>query len=523
MLKVESIEEIRQAYYREGKSIRQIAREQHHTHRVVRKALREAVPGKYSRKEPRSFPVLGPVIPIIDEWLAEDEQRPKKQRHTAHRIWKRLQDEYQFKGCESTIRAYVRKHRPVSDGAHANSAMLILAYRPGEDAQADFFGAQAIIGGKLTGVHVCAVRLCYSRLPFLMAFPHEQQEAFLEGLEGSFRFFEGVPARISFDNPTTLVRKVLEGHNRKEQDAFIAFRSHFVFASHFCTPGEGHEKGMVENLAGTSRRKCFVPMPQVGSYQELNAYLLECCEREKARRLRGERESIGELWWQEMASLRPLPITSYPIGRLTPAIVSRSATVSFETNRYSVPALYQKREVLIRSSVWRIEILADRGTTLIATHQRSYGRNEDILDPRHILGLLAHRPGALENCKAILQWQQDGRWPAIFGDYLTALRSTHPEGGLAVTREYVKILALYAEPTGSLLPQALERALELRCFSLEGVKLLLRQLVEPSQAAPLVLGEEGRLASLANVDAPPPNLLAYDQLLMEPVAAGVDR
>ena len=104
---MESIEGIRQAYYREGKSVRQIAREQHHTHRVVRKALKEAVPGKCSRKEPKSFPMLGPVIPIIDEWLTEAEQRRKKQRHTAHRIWKRLQHEYQFKGCESTVRAYL--------------------------------------------------------------------------------------------------------------------------------------------------------------------------------------------------------------------------------------------------------------------------------------------------------------------------------------------------------------------------------------------------------------------------------
>jgi len=524
MLKVESIEGIRQAYYREGKSVRQIAREQHHTHRVVRKALKEAVPHQYSRKEPRPFPVLGAVIPIIQEWLAEDEQRPKKQRHTAHRVWKRLWDEYQFRGAESTVRAYVRNHRPVTDGARAAAAMLILAYRPGEDAQADFFGAQAIIAGRLTAVHVCAVRLCYSKLPFLVAFPHERQEAFLEGLEGGFRFFEGVPARISFDNPTTLVRKVLEGHSRQEQDGFVAFRSHFVFSAHFCTPGEGHEKGMVENLAGAFRRNYLVPLPEVASYEELNGYLLGCCEKEKARRLRGERGTVGELWGrQERAALRPLPVTSYTIGKLTPAIVSRSATVSFETNRYSVPALYQKREVLVRASVWRIDILADRGSTLIASHARSYERSEDVLDPRHYLGLLAQRPGALQNCKAIQQWQDDGRWPSIFGSYLSALRSAHPQGGVAATKEYVRILALYCEPEGSALPEALERALALRCFSLEGVRLLLRQLLEPTQASPLTLEGEGRLASLAEVKPLPPNLIAYDQLLREPLLVGGGR
>lgn len=109
------------------------------------------------------------------------------------------------------------------------------------------------MAGKLITTHFCAIRVCFSKLPFVIAFPHERQEAFLEGLARGFEFFEGVPARVSFDNPKTLVRRILECHNREEQDAFIAFRSHYVFASHFCMPGEGHEKGEVENLIETSR------------------------------------------------------------------------------------------------------------------------------------------------------------------------------------------------------------------------------------------------------------------------------
>lgn len=514
MLKVEDIERIRQAYYREGKSIRQIAREQHHTHRVIRQALREAAPREYSLSQPRPSPVLDQVIPIIDHWLREDQQRPQKQRHTAHRIWQRLRDEYQFLGAESTVRRYVRAHRPLSDRARAQSAMIPLAYQPGQDAQADFYEAQVILAGSLITTQVCAVRLCYSKLPFVMAFPHERQEAFLEGLARACEFFEAVPARVTFDNPTTLVRRILEGHTRQEQAAFVAFRSHYVFASHFCTPGQAHEKGEVENLVGASRRHYFVPLPQVKDFAELNAHLRACCEPEKSRRLRGETKTIGELWQEEKAVMRGLPLTSYPIGRLVPAVVSRSAQVTFETNRYSVPALYQKREVLIRAAVWQIDVLADRGITLIASHPRSYEREQDILDPRHYLGLLAHRPGALEHCKAIQQWEREGRWPAIFGKYLAALRAAHPEGGLAATREYVKILALYAEPAGSTLPVVLERALTLRCFSLEAVKLLLYQHRQSSPLPePLVLSTQPQLAALARISPPPPDLRVYDRLL----------
>lgn len=178
--------------------------------------------------------------------------------------------------------------------------------------------------------------------------------------------------------------------------------------------------------------------------------------------------------------------------------------------------LYQKREVLIRASVWQVDVLADRGSTLIASHPRSYEREQDILDPRHYLGLLAHRPGALEHCKAIRQWEREGRWPKVFGQYLTALRAAHPEGGVAATREYVKILALYAEPKGEALPDVLERALELRCFSLEAVKLLLHQYLEPNETPePLVLATRPKLASLARISPPPPNLNAYNRLLGE--------
>jgi hypothetical protein len=403
--------------------------------------------------------------------------------------------------------------------------MLILAYKPGDDAQADFYQAQAILGGTLTTIHVCALRLCYSKLSFLMAFPHERQEAFLEGVAEALRFFEGVPARVSFDNPTTLVRRILRGpaggpagggHARDEQDALVAFRSHYVFSSFFCTPREGHEKGKVENLVGASRRNFLVPLPEVGSFAELNAYLRERCEREKTRTLRGETKSIGELWQEERASLRILPTKAYPIGRVVPAIASRSATVSFETNRYSVPALYQKRELLIRASAWRVEVLGGQGTSLIATHERCYERNQDVLDPRHYLGLLAHRPGALDHCKAIQQWERDGRWPKVFGRFLTALRAAHPIGGVEATREYVKILALYAGPNGDALPVALERALELRCFSLEGVKLLLDHHLKSDVARPpLNLGEKPELAILARVGLDAPNLDVYDKLLAQ--------
>jgi len=159
---------------------------------------------------------------------------------------------------------------------------------------------------------------------------------------------------------------------------------------------------------------------------------------------------------------------------------------------------------------------------MIAAHSRSYEREQDILDPRHYLGLLAHRPGALEHCKAIQQWEREGRWPQVFGKYLTALRAAHLEGGLAATKEYVRILALYAEPMGAALPEVLEKALALRCFSLEAVKLLLHQHRQSnSSPLPLDLAARPHLASLASICPPPPDLEVYDRLLSDRVLTAV--
>ena len=130
MLKVDQIEEIRRAYFIEGKGICRIAREGHHDRRTVRKALRDAGPPHYVLGHPRARPVLGRFVSIIDGWLAEDETRPPKQHHTARRIYHRLAGEHDYSGGESTVREYVRKRRP---GDHP--MFIPLAYQAAEDAE----------------------------------------------------------------------------------------------------------------------------------------------------------------------------------------------------------------------------------------------------------------------------------------------------------------------------------------------------------------------------------------------------
>lgn len=102
----------------------------------------------------------------------------------------------------------------------------------------------------------------------------QKQEAFLEGHVHAFHHFGGVPRRLTYDNLTTAVRRILEGRNREEQETFISFRSHYLYESNFCNPREAHEKGKIENGVGFGRRNFLVPPPVVSSYEELNAHQL---------------------------------------------------------------------------------------------------------------------------------------------------------------------------------------------------------------------------------------------------------
>lgn len=429
MLNVDQKEQIRRAFFIEGKSIRQIARERHHDRRTVRAAIRDAGPSHYRLTLPRSRPVLGRFVAIIDKWLANDESQPAKQRHTSRRIYHRLVEEHGYAGGESTVREYVHKHR-----ARQRSVFIPLAYEPGVDAQIDFGEARVIMKGRPITVQLFVGRLCFSKIPFLVASPNQQQEALFEGHGKAFDFFGGVPCTIWYDRMSQVVKKALPGHRPEEQEAFIAFRSHYLFESRFCNPREAHEKGLVENLVGYARRNFLVPVPKVDSFPELNDLLRQRCLAEARRRLRGETETIGEMWRQERPHLLNLPAHPFPCCRTVPVRPNRLSMVTFQTNRYSVPVAHAGDALLLRAFVDRLEITD--GTRMVAVHERCYGREQDILDVFHYLPLLKQRPGAFDHAKPLKMWTR----PAVFDSYLARLRERlSPQ---AATMEFLRVMEL---------------------------------------------------------------------------------
>jgi len=470
VLKVDQKEQIRRDFFIEGKSIRQIARERNHDRRTVRAAIRDAGPSRYKLTEPRSRPVLGPYVAIIDEWLAKDQLSPPKQRHTSRRIYHRLVEEHGYTGGESTVREYVHKHR-----TRQRPVFIPLSYEPGVDAQVDFGEAMVIMKGRPLTVQLFVGRLCYSKIPFLTASPNQQQEALFEGHDKTFDFFGGVPHTVWYDRMSQAVKKALPGHRPEEQEAFIAFRSHYLFESRFCNPREAHEKGLVENLVGYARRNYMVPVPEVDSFRELNDLLRQRCLAEARRRLRGETQTIGKLWEQERPHLLPLPVHPFPCCRTVPVRPNRLSMVTFQTNRYSVPVEYASGVLLLRAFVDRVEITD--GTRVVAVHERCYGREQDILDVFHYLPLLKQRPGAFDHAKPLKMWKR----PAVLDRYLARLRERLSYR--AATMEFLRVMELCVTHSLDEVAVAVEQAMTLGSLGAGTVAYLLRANRTPREPA----------------------------------------
>lgn len=504
MITVIDRERIRRAYFIEHKSIRQIARELGHSRKVVNKAIESADSAQYTLSQVRPAPVLGPYKDPIDRLLAENEKMPRKQRYTTHQIFKQVQ-KAGYTGSESGVRGYIAQRRSEQ---RRPQVFIPLEFDPGQDAQMDWGEAVAIIAGKRLIVQVFVMRLNYSRRVFVRAFPAQKQEAFFEGHVLAFHHFRGVPHRVAYDNLKAAVQRVLEGHTRQEQQQFIVFRSHYLFESHFCTPGQGHEKGGVEHGVGFSRRNFMVPIPDVASFDELNAHLLACCLADDLRRVEGHEVTIGQAWQMEQPLLLPLPPRDFNCCTIRPVSLTPYSQVEFETNRYSVPTDDVHPKLVIQAYPFRVKIL--HCNDILAEHPRCYGRHQDIYDPLHYLPLLEQRPGAFEHAKPIRHWRK--AWPPMYEQLLAHLRAEEQNGDQRQSiREFVHILKLLCEYPAELVEQAIAQALHFGCAHADGVRLCLHQLLNPD-ILPVSLNLSDR-PQLVHIGAQPVDLRCYEQLL----------
>ncbi|MDQ7778922.1 MAG: IS21 family transposase [Planctomycetota bacterium] len=409
---------VRQLYFQDGLSRREIARKTGFHRKTINKMLLYAAPPGYRVTKPRRKVKLDPFIGVIDEMLEGDKEAPKKQRHTAKRVFQRLKDEHGFTGSYTIVKDYVREKK-----LRLKEVFLPLAQRPGT-SQTDFGQAKAVLGGKQVTAHFFCMALPFSDAVFVKAYPTEAMEALQDGHNAAYAFFKGVPPTNLYDNTRTIVKGMFGKKERELTDGFLALRSHYVFSSLFCQVRKANEKGVVETLIGYVRRNFFVPVPGFPDWDALNSHLLEQCTKRLGVKPAGKNRTVGELLDEERKKFLQLPPAPFDACRLEERHATSQSLVHFQGSAYSVPVEYAYCKVTVKGYVDRV-VVCDKDAVL-AEHRRSYEKDDTVFDPVHYLPLLERKPGGLDGAMPFSSWEL----PACFEQARRYLEGRNGNGKL---------------------------------------------------------------------------------------------
>ncbi|MCA9239609.1 MAG: transposase, partial [Planctomycetales bacterium] len=347
--------------------------------------------------------------------------------------------------------------------------------------------------------------LPYSDAFFVQAFPRECTESFQEGHKRAFEFFGGVPQRISYDNSKIAVTKVTGSRDRQLSREFLRLQSHYLFEAHFCLVRRANEKGKVEGLVGYGRRNFLVPVPRVGSLEELNAELWKRCEADLGRTLRGKSQTKRELLTEDQQAMLGLPGQPFDARRVTQASACGLSLVRFDTNRYSVPVAHARRPITVVATVDEVRLI-DAGQ-LVARHPRCWKREQEVYDPVHYLALLEKKPGGLDHAKPLEDWGL----PRCFDE----LRRLLEADGLG-TREFIRVLRLLERFELHELTSAVEYALDIGVIDSGAIRVI----AEHRSEEPVALFSLDGRPHLRMIDVPTTDVSAYGALLTAGLEGG---
>ncbi|OWK41007.1 IS21 family transposase [Fimbriiglobus ruber] len=494
MLTVDRFALIRQRY-RDGLTVRQIAAELGHSPKTILKALANPEPPPDTRSTPRPAPVFGPFEAIVDAILDADEHAPRKQRHTATQIFRRLVQEHHYTGSYHPVQRYLKDQR-----RDRRETFVPLDHAPGQRCEADFGHIHVDIPEGRLLVPVLILTWSYSNAPFAIALPTERTEAILHGMAEAFGFFGGVPREVWWDNPATVAIHVGRGRERTLHPRYAALCSHYSFAGRFCLPATPREKPRVENRVKDLERMWATPVPQVKDLAALNEHLRRCCLQARERTCGTNTETVGVRFTRDLAAAGPLSLRPFEACVFGTGVVDKYQTVAFDGNRYSVPRRYAFRSVTVKGFVDRVEIVADHQA--VASHVRSYGSHQRVLNPLHFLAILEQKPATLDHAPVYRDWAL----PAVFTALRTDLeRRLGPRAGV---RQYIQVLQLLARFSLDHVTQAVTVRLARGDPTVASITTTAERLVQTSDTA-----MSPRDARLSQVTVPRPDLARFDRLL----------
>ncbi len=489
---------IRRWHVRDHMPIREIVRKTGIARNTIRKYLsNEVVEPKYPKRKTASK--LDDYAAKLAAWLKTEAGKGRKQKRSLKQLYRDLV-QLGFTGSYDRVAAFAKRWRQEQQElakTACRGTFIPLTFALGEAFQFDWSEDWAVIAGERTKLQVAHFKLSHSRAFFLRAYPLQTHEMLFDAHNHAFATFGGVPARGIYDNMKTAVDKVKRGKQRDVNIRFTAMVSHYLYDANFCNPASGWEKGQVEKNVRDSRHRIWNQLPTFGSLAELNDWLQQRCVSLWSEITHPEQpdRSVADVYVAERAYLMALPC---PFDGFVEHIkrVSPTCLVTFERNRYSVPASYANRPISLRVYADRLVFVAE--AQVIAEHARLIQRNpaigRTIYDWRHYLSVLQRKPGALRNGAPFIEL------PDAFKQLQVILLKR--QGG---DREMVEILALVLQHDESAVLAAVELALEAGVPSKQHVLNLLKRLIEPAPPTPID-------TPLTLMVEPRANVSRYDEL-----------
>jgi transposase len=481
--------------------IREIARRTGLSRNTIKKYLRAGIvePQFQSLDRPSK---LDPFAEKLTGWLVAEQRKSRKERRTAKQMHADLV-QLGFDGSYERVASFVREwkgERQRATQTTGRGTFVPLVFQPGEAFQFDWSEDWAYVGGERIKLQVAHMKLSHSRAFLVRAYLLQTHEMLFDAHWHGFRVFEGIPSRGIYDNMKTAVDRIGVGKKRDVNARFLSMTSHYVFEPEFCNPAAGWEKGQVEKNVRDARHRLWQVMPAFPDLESLNGWLEDRCKVLWAETAHGTLPgSIADVWEAEKAALMQLPTAFDGFVELSKR-VSPTCLITFDRNRYSVPASFANRPVSLHIYPDRLVIVAEGH--VICTHERIIDRSHQpgrvIYDWRHYLAVVQRKPGALRNGAPFVEMPEAFR-------KLQDQMLRKPGGD----REMVDILSLVLHHDEQSVLCAVEMALEADVPTKTHVLNLLHRLVD---GTPTDQPDVTPPAALTLRNEPEANVARYDGL-----------
>ena len=338
--------------------------------------------------KPRARRALAPGDAAwIDAVLEADLGAPRKQRHTAKRIYDRLVAERYGGSCPPCSVACANGGSPPR---RRRRGLPRARMDPG-DRTGRYGSFEADVAGERLALKLLVVSLPHSNARYARACGSQRSECMCEGLSRIFEQIGRAPAALVLDNATEAGR--MSRGKVTESRLFSLFRAHYRCASRYCNPYSGNEKGSVENAVGFIRRNLLVPVPSVGSLEELNRLLAAGCKRLNAASRCRDGRPVAEALAEDLAEMAALPAGPFDAVRWVRARADKRGYIVVDGREYVAGPAWHSRELIAGVRAATVEILADRGRR-VALLPRAWGAGDPVRNPLSLVPALLARPRA---------------------------------------------------------------------------------------------------------------------------------